>query len=292
MAAINWTITENQNAQYLYDNLALFPGVRYICGQLEQGTNLHFQGYLQLDKKKRMSWLKKNISHTAHFEVAKGSPKQNIEYCSKDDTRVAPFKEFGVSKGQGTRTDINTFKDAIKQNTHIDKLIDEYPMMMARYPRFYNLVKSRVRPPPRPEYKVSLFMGKPGTGKTTASRALTDDYYVMPITNGTIWFDGYCGQEVAILDDYNGQLPLLMLLRVLHDHIEEVPIKGGHAWWYPKHVIITTNYHPRQWYKWEDREDSYAALARRFHEIKIFLSDYSTYEEEPLDFFHNKITSY
>lgn len=297
--ACNWMVTENEMAQYFYDNLeSLFDKgeLKYVCGQLEKAPTtgqLHFQGYLQLKKKKRLTWLKKNVSSTAHFDCANGSPPQCIAYCSKEDTKASDFIQFGTSTKAGKRTDLIAFKDAIKEGTHIDSLIDNFTVSMAQYPRFYNMVNMRTRPDPHPDFKVMLFLGKTGTGKTTAARSLSKDYCVVPITNKDLWFDGFCGEEVAIIDDYKGNIKRANLLRVLHEHVEKVPVKGGFTWWNPKTVIITTNFHPRHWYSdWEGHEEHYNALARRFHEVRIYLSDYTYYEEDPQDFFHNKITEY
>lgn len=294
--ARNWTITENEMAQYFYDNLeSLFDkgDIKYICGQLEQGTHVHFQGYVQLKAQKRLTWLKKNVSNTAHFETAKGTPAQNRTYCSKEDTRVADFIEYGEISLQGKRNDLIAFKDAIKSGTPIDELIDTHTGSIARYPRFHQLVTMRTRPDSHPDFKVMLFIGKTGTGKTTAARSLSKDYCVVPITNKDLWFDGYFGEEVAIIDDFKGNIKRANLLRVLHEHVERVPVKGGFTWWNPKTIIITTNFHPRNWYSdWDGQEEHYQALARRFHEVRVYLNDHTYYEEDPQDFFHNQITNY
>lgn len=48
----------------------------------------HFQGYVCFKKKRTLGWIKNNIDSTAHWAKCKGTPEQNKEYCTKDDTRV------------------------------------------------------------------------------------------------------------------------------------------------------------------------------------------------------------
>lgn len=58
--------------------------------QLEKGdqtSRLHYQGYISLKKKLRLSQVKKIIPQ-AHWEVAKGKDDVAAQYCNKTDTRI------------------------------------------------------------------------------------------------------------------------------------------------------------------------------------------------------------
>ena len=50
----------------------------------EQGTP-HLQGYFQRNNPGSLSGLKTQVSPRAHFEIARGTPSQNYEYCTKED---------------------------------------------------------------------------------------------------------------------------------------------------------------------------------------------------------------
>ncbi len=56
----------------------------------DEGTP-HLQGYVQFLRKLRLSGVRR-LHAKAHWEVAKGSAKQNLEYCSKQ----GDVQEFGV----------------------------------------------------------------------------------------------------------------------------------------------------------------------------------------------------
>ncbi len=276
-----WCFTENTNARTFYDALGVLFGshprhIRYICGQMERaatGQN-HFQGYVQLLTSQAMSWLKNNISRTAHWEKQRGTNIQAKEYCSKDDTQTAPFVEYGTfSKGKGARMDVVAFKDAILKGTTQVELLEEYTMCMAKFPRFYGMGRGLNRPKRTNELTVRLNLGDTGTGKTRYAYDNFPKLYSIPLTSGTMWFDGYDLQETVLLDDFAGALSKFSLtntLQLLDRYPIQVPIKGGYTWFMPTLIIITSNLHPSKWYKWEDRAEQYSALLRRITEVFFY----------------------
>ena len=62
---------------------------------------LHFQFYIQAHRTQALSWVRKYIADRAHWEQARGNVQQCIDYCSKDDTRVAGPWTAGMPKRQG-----------------------------------------------------------------------------------------------------------------------------------------------------------------------------------------------
>ena len=60
----------------------------------EKGTP-HLQGYIQLNKAVTLSWIKKHVHPTAHWERAKGSYFDNDKYNSKEHK---DFIEYGTPK--------------------------------------------------------------------------------------------------------------------------------------------------------------------------------------------------
>lgn len=96
-----WCFTEHTYPQALAPILfleGLPPGITYLCGQLERGEQhdkTHFQGYVELEAHQRVTWLKRNLSHTAHFEVRRGTQEEAIGYTQKEDTSSGTaFNQF------------------------------------------------------------------------------------------------------------------------------------------------------------------------------------------------------
>lgn len=260
--------------------------MHYLVYQLEVGENgtEHYQGYVEFKKRLRIHQMKALFgNNTIHFERRRGTAKQASDYCKKNDTRKEghTFVEFGEMKetNPGSRKDLELFKDAVMSGQKRKRdLIDEHFGTLARYPKFYDLLKSVSRPT-RAEgetLEVILHIGPTGLGKT---KKVYDEHgddpelYATPLSNGTPWYDGYDGHKIVLLDDFAGSashLQLVTLLRLLDRYPVQVPIKGSHVWWFPNRIYVTTNIEPAKWYKWEGRERQYLALARRFTKVIEF----------------------
>lgn len=156
----------------------------------------------------------------------------------------------------------------------MSKLVDDNPAIFVKYHRgFYALAGEAVRKLKRDRdtVKVTLLFGLPGCGKTRFVLDRHPDAYVHE--PGSPWFDGYTGQDVLLLDDFAGSgsgYRLDKTLVLLDKYQPRLPIKGGHTYLLATHVYVTTNIHPRDWFKWEGRDVQWLALARRFDEVYVF----------------------
>ena len=87
---------------------------------------------------------------------------------------------------------------------------------------------------------------------------------------GSIWFDGYTGQETIITDDFSHRdYKLSYLLRLLDRYAMTLPIKGGMI---ANNIIITSNYSPHSLYTGADCLEHRNALFRRINTYKGYIS--------------------
>lgn len=298
-----WLFFENVKADEFITKLEhIFEtndNISYICGQLEKGSHLHAQCYVQLQRAQAKSWLINNISPTASYTIQykKASAEDGRHYCSKphDDCdckeciaeRATPtrindtFVEYGTLRkkgtgpGQGERTDLIALRD--KALTHCKEREiqqdDEVVLTYAKYMRFYERVRMLNRPPDLPSVDLRLYVGEAGAGKTSKAFRIDEDYYDVPINNGTLWFDGYDQNNVLIFDDFAGRVDhqtLVSTLKLFDRYVRRIPVKGTHSWLRSPIVVVTSNYHPRHWYEWKGREKSYKGLCRRFTSVTVF----------------------
>lgn len=60
----------------------------------------HLQGYFQLQKKKRITWIKKHINNQMNLRIANGTAAENKKYCTKD----GDYYENGTPTIAGSNT--------------------------------------------------------------------------------------------------------------------------------------------------------------------------------------------
>lgn len=266
--------------------------------QLEVGQNgtPHYQGFVQFANRRRLNGVKSLLSiSTIHLEPRKGSVDQAIAYCSKEDTRapcgtevglpgvsgegwrllpedVGPHR-YGEFTSQGSRTDLSSATALAFTGVGIKRVAEEYPEVFVKYPRgMYELCRMSVQPRRSPPL-VSLLYGPTGVGKTryVVEKVPFEQLYIKE--PDTAWFDGLEDHTDVLFDDFIGKncVSCTQLLRLLDRYNVQVAVKGAYRTFNSvTRIWITTNYHPREWYDWSNREESYKALERRIHQVIVF----------------------
>lgn len=243
--------------------------IKYGVGQIEQGSHTHFQFYIQLTKRETLNWLKRHVCPGTHWEPARGSPKQNHEYCTKEETRVRGPWEVGQSMTQGKRTDLDKAGDMIAEGASLREVADEYRALYIRYHRGFKALQDALADhgdrqfgPDGPE--VWVFWGPSGTGKSRRAFETWPDAYVKLTTDK--WWDGYRGQETVIFDDFKGgSMRLHDFQCVIDRYPMRVEVKGNSVTLSATRYVFTSNKHPREWYSAD--ADPSGTVMRRINEF-------------------------
>lgn len=229
--------------------------VRYaVLGreQCPETGRWHLQGYLECAQKAAttLGGLKLRLEDdTVHAEQVTISRKGARDYAMKDGTYV----EFGtwVEGGQGTRSDLNDVAEMVLEGWSLGRIASEAGPQFIRYGKgIEKMMLLTQKPPERDEIKVYVYWGKPGTGKTKRVREIVKKlgkpYFWHTVDKD--WFDGYDGEEVVVIDDFNSQISYELFLQILDRYAVTVPTKGGHVAWRARTIYITSNLHPSEWY--------------------------------------------
>lgn len=249
---------------------ASLPEFRYVVFQYEISESglHHYQGYLELNKPSRRTAFNEYLGTGLHWEPRRGTADQAIEYATKEATRFQGPFTAGTRRGagQGKRTDL---QEAIEifQEGGFTALREQKPSTYIRYIKgFREYALHTAQPVERRPPEVWLLFGPPGCGKTRTFHEAEHPSKISIPTGGGCWVDGYEDHEAVLFDDFAGRMSnwrLDTLLQALDRWPVNLPVKGGHVRWVPKHIYITTNIHPREWYDWTNREQQYPALVRR-----------------------------
>lgn len=243
--------------------------VRYVSWQLEsgdQGTR-HYQGFIQLKSPQRISLLKSFGPDWArgHYEITKGTPDQAREYSRKEESRLEGPYEIGTYTSQGKRTDLQSVVDQANEGKTLQEIAMDNPTTFVRFhrgiERFLQVTRTEKR-----TWKTQLyiFWGQAGTGKSRWAHSLDEEPYFLRRGNGnSVWFDGYTGQSVVVLDDFYGWIPYDLLLRLTDRYSLTVDVKGGSVPFLAKYVVLTSNKPWTEWYDFANKPMDPEALRRR-----------------------------
>lgn len=262
MKSRNFVFTWNNYTEADEAYLRSLEGVRYCCYGREYAPTTgtpHLQGYLSF-------WSPRSFDATVkllranHVEVAK-TTEEAIAYCKK----IPDWVEWGdvpVSRKRKGEMEKERWEEARKKAKTGDfEGIDAD--IYIRYKRTLETIHSESHVP---EDRVTLenhwFCGPTGCGKSKlAWERWPDAYHKDPMTR---WWDGYKGQDVVIIDDFDVyQKAQGGDMKRWADHYAfPAPVKGGYINIRPKVIVVTSNYTPEE--IWED-EQTREPILRRFN---------------------------
>lgn len=258
---------------------ANYAEIEYLVMQEEKGHDeetTHWQGFLILKKKHRLPWLKRQICSRAHFEIARGTPQQCRDYCTKEDTKVpgGVFKEFGhfpkreVKKKEERFQEACEVLDTIKNTFRPLKEVEAEALLQPCFVSAYKELTADVLGPYREKLQIITMIGPPGTGKSFIINKVWSDHGRCIMGNNGVWFQNPLS-KVMVFEEFCGQIQLQRMLQFLDPYPLALEVKGGMRPAMYELVIITSNTTPDKWYKGDEagtpgkRTDALLALYDR-----------------------------
>lgn len=230
---------------------------QYLIFQEERGENgtLHWQGFLILKKKKRLTWLKRNINPRAHWEIARGTNEQARDYCRKDDTYTGGIRhEYGslpekpvVKKKDERLQDAIEELDIIKEGYKRPCEIPSMTLMQCGFIPAMKELTADILGPYRPKLRVVTMIGPPASGKSYAIQMHCPEHGRCIAGNNGVWFQNPTS-KVMLFEEFCGQIPLQKMLQLLDPYPNALEVKGGMRPAMYEIAIITSNTPPHLWY--------------------------------------------
>lgn len=249
--------------------------------QLEKGENTgyeHWQVFIRFKNQKRFTTLKsqltKNGLKTAHIESRKGTVEQAIKYCSKSETRLDGPYFFGdkidTNTKKGERTDLQKLRDKVLiEGLSFDEImLEDESGSAARYTQYLrSLIRARDKRKTASfrHLSVMYLYGPAGVGKSRWALENNADKTCYRVSDYCHPFDAYDGETVLILDEFDGSMPLTLLLNILDGYSMELPARYENKYAKYTSVIIISNKRLGDLYTYliEDSPERLRALYRR-----------------------------
>lgn len=258
--AITWNNPRDGIGEYLQN---LYEKcMKYMIVGFEQapetGTR-HLQIYCEYKHGKTLKAVRKDFCDVCHVECAKGSGKQNEEYCQKGGT----FKVYGKLEKQGCRNDLHSIRDDIEDGGGgIRGLVQSGKINSYQGLRMAENLMKYCEPKRKDAPKVIWRWGDPGCGKSRWIYDNFDDPFV-PVSYK--WWEGYDGHETVLIDDIRGNwCTWSEFLKLIDRYPFRVECKGGSRQLLAKNIVITAPFPPCDIWKTIENKSQ---LYRRITEV-------------------------
>lgn len=194
-----------------------------------------------------------------NIQIIKATPWKTVDYVKKEGDWVEYHPENAPRLNYDSMTRSEKFK-FLRDNDPIelyDKCVisAESCMRMIKAKEFISNYRKLTRTSPP---IVLWFYGPTGTGKTrTAIELAEESGHQHWISNDPDlkWFDGYHGQEYAIIDDFRRHgIKFSWVLRLLDRYPLLVQVKGGYVRWTPLVIIVTSPVCAKEAYQYMDKD--------------------------------------
>lgn len=285
MLTINNPVNHGITHDVLKQTFEQMRSLKYWCMAdeigLEDGTH-HIHIFLY-GSSSRFSTIK-NKFPAAHIEMGHGSIQQCRDYVNKSgkwaidpkvETKIpGTFEESGEApvEAQGQRNDLTVLYDMIKQGLSTHEILESNPTYINQL-KSIDLVRqinleSRYAETIR-DLEVVYVWGDPGTGKTSGVYKKHGFKDVFRISDYKYPFDGYSGQDIIVFDEFNGQLDITLMNKLLEGYPFQLPSRYNNKWaCYTKVYIIANSPLGSQFKSIRgDNELLWLAFARRINKI-------------------------
>lgn len=273
--------------------------VRYLSAQIEvcpESGKDHVQGYVEFYEPLRLTGAKKVLrSKTVHLEVRAGTRDQARDYSLKTTDTLEQYpkwKGHGVRKvgtepyefgkwdskmKSGRRSDLERMWQMIREGATEYEVLETYPKSYMMYTRGLRNARQMYLARNQAHFRqvtVRVNWGDAGTGKTRHAYDSYDPNEVYELASlDPLWFDGYSGQKVLLINEFYGQLKPSQLLKLLDGYRTQYPVKGGFITAEWDTVIVTSNVHPKEWYSERVPNEVKRAIARRIDVVEHFVRE-------------------
>lgn len=260
-----------EECEVMFSELASHDAFNYyiIGDEVAPSTgSKHFQGYVQFDKKLRITQVTKLVPHCTWL-LAIGSDQHNFVYCSKSGN----FKELGERRdttggAQGKAEEVDRWKRArlAAERNRLDECPDD--IYVRNYGSLTSIAKDHLKLPDDAAGVTGVWIfGSAGVGKSRRARVDYPDAY-FKLANK--WFDGFRinQHKNCILDDFGKEHACLgHHLKIWGDRYAFIAeTKGGAIGIRPQNFVVTSQYAPED--IWTDKE-TIDAIRRRYRVLHM-----------------------
>ncbi len=265
-----WCFTlyfEEKNHNYDDDPLCWyekFENITYLIRQLEQCPKtgkLHYQGFLQVHPKKRLSWFKENVHESCHFEAKRFPGEGAKTYCEKSETRCEGAEgpvEVGNCTSMGKSLGLMVYKGRIDKGESFERVRNDDDLFstgiihgksLRDYEQTRHLGVEEAATKRTWYTDCVVLVGRGRVGKTTfIQNHAVGRVYTLPYVDGKPWWQNYKGEENVVINEFEGQIDNKYMRLLLDKGPMYIEWKGGGTELLAHRIWITSNKEAKDWW--------------------------------------------
>nr|QXP07664.1 MAG: replication associated protein [Arizlama virus] len=223
---------------------------RYMMYQVERAPTtgkIHLQGFICLTGPLRLGELKTHYGARAHWERSRGTIAQNVEYVSKEESRLCGPFELGTKPEGGAQANKRKWEDVkqmAQQGLTRDQILMDMPHLASQHRGIDALIQA-TRPQPAISREIEVFYltGPTGVGKTHHALNRFPNAFVIrgKYMEGKS-FDMYNYETTLIMDEWTPfEWPLTLMNTILDKWKCPLTCRYNNKYAFWNSVVITTN---------------------------------------------------
>jgi len=219
----------------------------------------HLQCKVTWRKGKRWASMKKLIE-PHHFETS-------VSTCFAYTAKLSSELVISIdTRAPGARNELTSMKAMIDEGAKTEELWHQHFGSMARYHGAMSKYRSYMdKQRERPKLEVEWIYGPSGSNKSTIAECENPGAYWLGIgATGTLWWDGYDGEDTIVIDDFRPPMcSYSELLKMLNSRGRyRIEWKGGSGWLTAKKIVFTSIRHPQSMFVCSE-DEPWAQMDRR-----------------------------
>jgi len=227
----------------------------------------HHQGWIVWkDARSSIKGVAKDLGK-CHVEKMFGNLTQNEDYCSKENNLTT----LGMKPMEnGKKRTLEEAAGEIAAGMSVDSLALENPTLFHQYGRTLSRLEDiHQRKKKRTWMTEGVWLfGPTGVGKTHEAWAYDANAYLFPDDGD--WWDGYCGEETVIINEFRGAIPYNRILALVDKFPAFVRRRGREPTpFLAKRVVITSPHPPEGVFRHLAESDSLDQIYRRFQVFEL-----------------------
>lgn len=271
----------------LSDDLFNNENIARAVWQTERCPNtqrVHIQAYVETKTAMTFNQFQSRV-FKANLRESLGSPWQNYEYCTKQESQLLSEGDVLYPKGQigefqeprrHRRSRLPELVEDAKEGKSLYEIMDKYGPEFLRHcngiATMVDMYRQRERPKSRGVRVVCLY-GPTGVGKSYLAREILNHFHgdnwavpTPPGEKGRHWLGCMVGRKGMLIEEMDsGMFSYRTFLQWTDVWTHQTEVRnlrgGGFADW--ETVVITTNVHPRHWFP----SHQYGPIGRRLSHL-------------------------